>query len=494
MNGRGDHSGGVGALALVLHAHMPYVVGFGTWPFGEEWLWEAIASVYLPLFETIDGFPVTLGLTPVLCDQLELVENGDGPERQRLVRFVEETRIGLVGSDRRSLRERGEGALAEALASQEGQYRRAASALAAGWRPLARARALRGVEVLASAATHPVLPIVATDAARRFQVATGIASHRRRFGGFGGGIWLPECAWRPGLEDALARCGVRYFCVDRTRAVASGGAEHLEPLALPGGLVAVPIDWELVRLVWDERSGYPTRAPYRDYYRGTEHHFNPWANDGLPYRPGRALAQAESDARDFVARVASRLRDYQRATGRCGVVCCALDAELLGHWWAEGVEWLRSVLRLAPTVGIELVTLGEAASRARREVAGLEEASWGSGKDLSTWDCAAADEIVAAARVAELRLLAAARRAVRAGCGDAPALARAARELLALQASDWAFMATKRTAGPYPLERVRAHRREFDAALAALEHCRPVERPTVGNLAPDLAVEHLFAP
>ena len=60
-----------GALALVLHSHMPYVEGFGTWPFGEEWLWEAVATVYLPLLEVLDGAPVTVGLTPVLCDQLE---------------------------------------------------------------------------------------------------------------------------------------------------------------------------------------------------------------------------------------------------------------------------------------------------------------------------------------------------------------------------------------------------------------------------------------
>jgi len=38
-----------GELAIVLHTHMPYVEGFGTWPFGEEWLWEAIATSYLPL-------------------------------------------------------------------------------------------------------------------------------------------------------------------------------------------------------------------------------------------------------------------------------------------------------------------------------------------------------------------------------------------------------------------------------------------------------------
>ncbi len=61
-----------GALAIVLHTHMPYVEGFGTWPFGEEWLWEAIAGCYLPLLDLLDeGAPLTLSLTPVLCDQLE---------------------------------------------------------------------------------------------------------------------------------------------------------------------------------------------------------------------------------------------------------------------------------------------------------------------------------------------------------------------------------------------------------------------------------------
>ena len=52
---------------------MPYVEGFGTWPFGEEWLWEAIATSYLPLLDVLDRHPgkVTLSITPVLADQLE---------------------------------------------------------------------------------------------------------------------------------------------------------------------------------------------------------------------------------------------------------------------------------------------------------------------------------------------------------------------------------------------------------------------------------------
>ena len=61
-----------GTVALVLHTHMPYVEGFGTWPFGEEWLWEAVATSYLPVLNLLDeGAPLTLSLTPVLCDQVE---------------------------------------------------------------------------------------------------------------------------------------------------------------------------------------------------------------------------------------------------------------------------------------------------------------------------------------------------------------------------------------------------------------------------------------
>ena len=65
-----------GELAIVLHTHMPYVEGFGTWPFGEEWLWEAAATSYVPLCGCSTVGPrsrakLTLSLTPVLCDQLE---------------------------------------------------------------------------------------------------------------------------------------------------------------------------------------------------------------------------------------------------------------------------------------------------------------------------------------------------------------------------------------------------------------------------------------
>src|SRR5579862_6683088 len=98
-----------GELAIVLHTHMPYVEGFGTWPFGEEWLWEAIASSYLPVLDLLEGgAPLTLSLTPVLCDQLA------APGLlHRFGVFVEEIRAETHARDITSLRDRGEHALAD---------------------------------------------------------------------------------------------------------------------------------------------------------------------------------------------------------------------------------------------------------------------------------------------------------------------------------------------------------------------------------------------
>jgi 1,4-alpha-glucan branching enzyme len=101
---------------------MPYVEGFGTWPFGEEWLWEAVATVYLPLLEVVRGQPVSVGLTPVLCDQLETLTGDAG---QRFLEFVREIRGAVHEMDSRELEERGEAGLAAELRRAAGDYKRA---------------------------------------------------------------------------------------------------------------------------------------------------------------------------------------------------------------------------------------------------------------------------------------------------------------------------------------------------------------------------------
>jgi 1,4-alpha-glucan branching enzyme len=467
-----------GALALVLHSHMPYVEGFGTWPFGEEWLWEVTASVYLPLLEVVAGAPVTVGLTPVLCDQLEAMRGDAG---ERYLTFLREIRAPIHAEDAAGLDRGGEPRLAAELRRAAYDYAWAEHAFERRGRDLLAAfRALERVELWTSAASHALLPLLATDAGLRLQLRTGIASHLRRFGGWGGGLWLPECAYEAGLERDLADHGVRVFCVDQTGV---SGFDHLRPVALQGGPVAVPIDWTIVDLIWNDRAGYPVAGSYRDYHRRTVHDLKPWDNTGRPYDREAALVLAREHARDFVERAASRLSGG-------GLLCCALDTELLGHWWYEGPAWLAAVLEEAPRRGVSLVTASEGVEMVEPVERPLAASTWGARKDLSTWDSPEVAELAFGARRAELRTAAAAAK----GGGPRPALARGARELLAIQSSDWAFMETRELAADYPRRRLHAHAKDLDAALAALADSAPVPEPALRNLAPDLDLASLTAP
>jgi 1,4-alpha-glucan branching enzyme len=464
-----------GALALVLHTHMPYVEGFDRWPFGEEWLWEAVATVYLPLLELLDGAPVTLGLTPVLCDQLEAMRGDAG---DRYLRFLREIRGPVHAADAAELERDGEREAAAELRRASGDYVRAEAEFERRGRDLVGAfGALEAVELWTSAATHALLPLLATDAGLRFQLGTGVGSHLRRFGDWDGGFWLPECAYAPGLERELADHGVSAFCVDQSAVHGVGAPEQLEPVATEAGPVAVPIDWQTVELVWSDRHGYPTGGAYRSYHHRSRYDLRPWSNAGRPYDHESAKRLAREHARDFVARASARLDGG-------GLLCCAFDTELLGHWWYEGQLWLGVVLEEAARDGVELVTVSEGLERAQPARRGLAPSSWGSGKDFSTWDAPGVAELAFAARRAELRTVAAAARH-----GASAPLARAARELLALQSSDWAFLVTRDLAGDYPLRRVKAHLADHEAALGG-----KLSSSELRNLAPDLDLASLIAP
>src|SRR5213078_2168993 len=188
-------------------------------------------------------------------------------------------------------------------------------------------------------------------------------------------------------------------CVDFTDVLGLGDPRHLQPVATAGGPLLVPVDRATVELVWSD-GGYPAHGAYRDYHRRSARDHHPWANDGAVYAPERAAAQARADAADFVARVRERV-----AGG--GLAVCALDTELLGHWWYEGVGWLEAVVDEAGRQGLEIVRLDDA----------LEEAdpapmppghhgvtTWGTPGDLTTWSSPAVADLAVAARDAELRV------------------------------------------------------------------------------------------
>ena len=204
-------------------------------------------------------------------------------------------------------------------------------------RGLRRGRRRGRVALMASSATHAVLPLLATDAGRRLQIDAGLRSHRRRFGE-PAGFWLPECAYEPGLEQLLAEHGLEHFCTDQTAPRAAGGRAASDRHR--AGPVAFPIDWEAIQWLWS-LDGYPSDPALRRLPPQVAARRAALVDRRRALRPRQAAARAREQAREFVAAVAERLRGHrERERGAPGLLVFAIDTELLGHWWWEGPIWL----------------------------------------------------------------------------------------------------------------------------------------------------------
>jgi 1,4-alpha-glucan branching enzyme len=449
-----------GRLAIVLHTHMPNVLGHGVWPFGEQWLWEVIVASYLRVADAVGGRAVTIGITPVLADQLEAMQDEAG---DRFTAWVNDTQEYVYGEDMRSFLEVDRPDLHAALEPQLLGHRSALERFeneyARDLNGVFRGLAEQGAELLGGPATHPIMPLIASDFGRRLQLDSGLAAHARRFGACQG-IWLPECAWDRGLAASLAEAGVGHCCVDQSAIYGEQSLRNMQPLATESGVTAIPIDWHTVAQVWRE-DGYPSLGAYRSTFRRTIHDLLPYNNDGEGWNPAAARALAESHADTFLRALAARLEVHSAETGQLGTSVFAADTELFGHWWYEGPWWLEAVVGRAADYGIELVTLGEAAEGAIPGEPG--RSTWGRDKNFSTWDSPKTAEIVWAQRRAELQLEAAAR------SGSRHDRVAAERELLQLQASDWTFMESGGRTGDYGAQRFAGHLAAFERELSRLQ-------------------------
>jgi 1,4-alpha-glucan branching enzyme len=466
---------GVGDLAIVLHSHMPYVEGFGTYPFGEEWLFDAVIRSYLPVLEVARD--LTMTVTPVLADQLE-----DRAAAERLRRFLVEWRVGAAEADMGQVPSECRPACEAELV----RYRHALELLdetgGDPLRPFQEAAREGRVALAPSAATHAVLPLLATRAGLRLQLDAGLRSHRRRFG-WSGGFWLPECAYAPGLERRLAEHGVEWFCVDQS-AHQEDSFDALTPVATDAGPIAMPIDWEAIQWLWS-LDGYPSDPAHAQFAGKSLRGVRLWKVGGGAYDPDAAEAAAKRQADEFLGAVARRLGDFAAQHKRRGLLVFAIDTELLGHWWSEGATWLRGVLDGAAAAGVRLLTVPQALAEHEPVQRRLAASTWGEEKDLRTWDSPEVADLAWGVRRLELRLL----RALAQGL-PGPAAQRAARELLVAQASDWAFLDKRGQAGDYAYRRATDH---AEAMLEAIDSAASSD-PSMRALAPDLSLAPLLEP
>jgi 1,4-alpha-glucan branching enzyme len=478
------------AIVILLHTHMPYVRRNGDWPVGEEWLLEAWAESYIPIWRIVEDLTagvlpgrLCLTLTPVLAEQLQdayMEERFDWYLRNKIEHTRLETeRLEAMGDGpRKGLATHFGDLYRGILADFDGRYR------GRMMRVLKSGMDAGAVEVLASAATHAHLPSLGSQDCVRAQIEIGLESFRRCFGRDPRGFWLPECSYTPDLDGVLAGFSppLQYVVLDFSAAGATDAeARTWQPRRLGSTpLVALLRDGNAHDLVWTMQ-GYPSGGDYREFakrdYDGYGFQYWRVTSRDTPldekdiYYPGRAERLAQEHAGDFAARLERRAKEVLTAsagTGAPPVVLAAYDTELMGHWWKEGPSWLREVLSRLGGASFLPHQVAEEAMAAELPAISPRMTAWNVDGTFSTWVNPGTAGIWGETHAMEEDLM----RRIAGGGGSADgerALLQAARELLLAEASDWTFMITRGAAATYARDRFGAHRSRYLALTDMLD-------------------------
>ena len=350
------------------------------------------------------------------------------------------------------------------------------------------------IEIITCPATHPFLPFVSNNEARRAQLVIARETSEHHFGKSPRGLWLAECGYEPDLEPVIRESGFSYLVLDAHGLLFGNPrppAGIFAPAKTPAGLIVFGRDLESSRQVWSSQGGYPGDADYREFYRdlGYDGHYEslrPYLhadgvrrNLGIKYHrvtgPGdlgqralyhreKALLKAEEHARHFVQSRLKQIVSLRRTLGQSPVVVSPYDAELFGHWWFEGPHFLDQVVRQSQASQSEfkLASLSDVLED-KPDAACLQPAasSWGEQGYQQVWLNERTRWLYRHQHQAERCMVALAREFPNTEGTLRRALNQAARELLLAQSSDWPFLISQQTAVPYAMSRFRGHIHTF---------------------------------
>jgi 1,4-alpha-glucan branching enzyme len=484
-----------GYLALILHAHLPFVRHPEHKHFLEEdWLFEAITESYIPLLQMMQrlanervSFKLTMSLTPTLCAMLD--------DELLCERYLNHLDLLIDLAGREVKRNRNHDQLRPLLEFYLDRFRETRRCFVKEYQcdlvsAFRRLRETGSLEIIASAATHAVLPLHSRES-QRAQILIGRDIYLDLFQVEPNGFWLPECAYSPGLETILQEANIRWFVLDAHGLLFGNprpGHAIYAPTFTPAGPAAFARDRDSSRQVWSAHEGYPGDPAYREFYRDIGfdlplEHVGPIARgvrkfSGVKYYritgggmekdfydPEAAAKAAATNASHFLEARRTQIRQLT-GLGVDPIIVAPFDAELFGHWWFEGPRFLELFIRKAAfdQQDFLLTTPSEyLASHPTQQTIAPAPSTWGEGGHLGVWLDPSNAWIyphlrAAAGRMSDLACV----RARHVTPLVDRVLKQLARELLLAQASDWPFLMKTGTAREYATKRTQDHLVRFN--------------------------------
>ncbi|MDH4156885.1 MAG: DUF1957 domain-containing protein [candidate division Zixibacteria bacterium] len=419
-----------GYFAFVLHSHLPYVLSHGRWPHGTDWLCEAAAETYLPILRILNELveegckpKLTIGLSPVLCEQL-----ADNSFKEEFVVYLNQKTRAAEHDSEEFYKYGQENMLANAHMWEKFYNLNLEHFNNIGHDILFEFRKLQDdgyLEIMTCGATHGYYPLLSRDESLQAQTKMAVKNYRKHFGRPPRGLWLPECAYRPryewtppvpirgrqspymrkGVDEFLSENGLDFFVIDSV--LLKGGKsigvyiDRFEALRLlwgqfeksyvqrdeekektprevylvssaPEGKKPTAIftrDPETGLLVWSGEHGYPGDGNYLDFHKkrfpGGHRYWEVTSAksdlaDKMEYHREWAMARLPENCSHFSSKVEEILSAYYQDSRKEGVLVAPYDAELFGHWWFEGPLFLKQVLKnICQSDKVELTSLAE---------------------------------------------------------------------------------------------------------------------------------------
>ena len=481
----------LGYFGLILHGHIPWCKKSGRWPAGEEWLFEAMNETYIPFLNVLRELKekgiktaITINITPILAEQLAdeymkqqfsgYMENLISRAQQDIQRFENKPHRKAIANFH----------LANFKYNLETFYHNYYRDILGSFKWLQDEGM---IELITCGATHGFLPLFESDSGVFSQIQLAVDTHKKYFNREPKGIWLPECAYRPkeymngkvreSIDYWLNNSGIEYFFVDSHGILDAEILENKNEIGLntnfgynlESNVSVFGRNKNTSRQVWDANIGYPGNEYYREFHKKDhESGLHYWRitkrEEKELYDIEEANKKVQADSIHFARLLETELLDFSEETKLTGIIISMYDFELYGHWWGEGIVWLKKIFELInKNPSIEMITISDYIGKNKNNfsVISMKESSWGEGGDFRVWKNPEHGWIwpyINSSMKAFEQVL---ESNPNPNEWEQRVLKQIARELILMEGSDWPFLLYTEQAREYANQRFHHHHQRF---------------------------------